>query len=147
MPSIRIAGRHAEPAGNAAGANHMRFIAVLVLAAAVCGCTTLAGPAPLTRDDVVRMSRAGDFPRAIIDRLRQTGTVISLSASDIVKLNRDGVSEEVLDHLQQAQFTEMRHRDALLFGYPPYGYSPYACGWRYSFQSYWTPYYSPWGFC
>lgn len=89
------------------------------------------------------MSRAGDSPGAIIDRLRQSGTVISLSASDIVKLHQEGVSHEVLDYLQQAQLTEMRHRDALSFGYPPY-----ACGWRYGFQPYWSPYPNlPWGFC
>ncbi len=102
----------------------------------------------LTRDDVVRMSKAGEPPQAIIDRLRETGTVIALSGSDMARLHQQGVSEPVLDYLQQAQIAEMRRREALLYSMYPYypPYSPfYGCGWRQRFH----PYYgmSPWGFC
>ena len=84
-------------ASRPAGPIIMRALACLLAAVLlVSGCATLSGPPMLTRDDVVRMSKAGESPQAIIDRLRETGTVIALSASDIVTLHQAGVSQEVL---------------------------------------------------
>ena len=123
----------------------MRALVCLVAAVVLAsGCATLSGPPMLSRDEVVRMSKAGESPQAIIDRLRDTSTVISLSASDIVSLHQAGVSREVLDYLQRVQFAEMRRREALLYGMYPYPfYSPfYGCSWRYRF---WAM--DPWGPC
>ncbi len=123
-----------------------RLLACLLAAAALLsGCATLTGPPPLTREDIVRLSKAGEPPQAIIDRLNATGTVIPLTGSDIVRLHQQGVSEEVLDYLQQAQIAEMRRREAMLYGmYPPYSYSPfYGCGWRRFHPYGWDP----WGWC
>ncbi len=122
------------------------LLAALVL---VSGCATLSGPPMLTRDDIVRMSKAGDPPQAIVDKLRDTGTVIPLSASDIVRLHQQGVSQEVLDYLQQAQIAEMRRREALLYSMSPYPfYSPYyGCGWRHRFYPYSGWAMDPWRFC
>lgn len=128
----------------------MRSVAALLAALVLAsGCATLAGPPMLTRDDVVRMSKAGDSPSAIIDRLRNTGTVIPLTASEIVRLHQAGVAPEVLDYLQQAQFAEMRRREAMLYGLHPYRYySPFhGCRWGRGFYPYpgWAM--DPWGFC
>jgi hypothetical protein len=124
----------------------MRFVAVVLLAALLAGgCATLSGPPPLTRDDLVRMAKTGDSPQAIIDRLRDTGTVLALSASDIVRLHQSGVPHEVLDYLQQVQIAEVRRRDALLYSYPPYA-SFFGCPWR--FRHYPHPWVmTPWGPC
>ncbi len=117
----------------------------LLAAALVSGCATLAGPPPLTRDDIVRLSKAGESPQAIIDRLQATDTVIPLTGSDIVRLHQQGVPEEVLDYLQQAQIAEMRRREAMLYSMYPYpAYTPfYGCGLRRFHPYAWDP----WGWC
>jgi hypothetical protein len=113
------------------------LFALVVLA----GCATL--PPALTRDDVVQMSKAGDPPQAIIERLRESRTVMPLSASDLVRLNKEGVATEVLDYLQFAQLNEIRRREQLYsMMYPPAGYGPYPCGWRYRFAP--GPAFGPW---
>jgi hypothetical protein len=93
----------------------MRLLLLLSLVA-LHGCATLSAPPPLTREEVIAMAKAGEAPPAIVARLRETGTVIPLSASDIVNLHQAGVPAEVLDHLQVAQIVEARRREALFSG-------------------------------
>ncbi len=121
------------------------MLAGLLAAVIVSGCATLSGPPPLTRDDIVRLSKAGESPQAIIDRLQATDTVIPLTGSDIVRLHQQGVPEEVLDYLQQAQIAEMRRREAMLYSMYPYpAYTPfYGCGLRRFHPYAWDP----WGWC
>ncbi len=84
------------------------------------GCAALEpGPAPLTRADVVQLTRSGERPAAIVERLKSTQTILWLSAADIVELRTAGVAIEVLDYLQAAQLAEMRRRsqfDQILYG-------------------------------
>ena len=85
----------------------------------------------MTAAQIVEISKAGEAPPAIIERLRQTDTVLLLSASDIVKLAQAGVPPEVLDYLQTMQIAEIRRRDQfdrMLYApmYPPFGQCP---GW------------------
>jgi len=139
-----------EPCIAHRGPINMRSVAaVLAALVLVSGCATLSGPPMLTREDVVRMSKAGGPPQVIIDRLRNTGTVIPLTASDIVQLHQAGVSQEVLDYMQQAQFAEMRRREGMLYGMYPYPYySPfYGCRWRHGLYPYPGWALDPWGFC
>jgi hypothetical protein len=94
------------------------LIATCALLAAGCAAFE-PGPPPLTRADVVQLTRAGETPAAIVARLKSTGTVLWLTASDIVEMRQSGVSTEVLDHLQAAQLAEMRLRaqfDMMLYG-------------------------------
>jgi len=77
------------------------------------------GPPPLTRAEVVRLSRSGEPPAAIIDRLAKSHTVLWLSASDILQLRQEGVATEVLDYLQAAQMADVRRQrqfEQLLYG-------------------------------
>lgn len=94
------------------------FIAAFALL--VAGCAGFdPGPPPLTKADVVQLSRDGETPAAIIARLKSTGTVLWLSATDIVEMRQAGVAAEVLDHLQATLLTELRFRaqfDQLLYG-------------------------------
>jgi hypothetical protein len=116
---------------------------VAALALALTGCATLGGPPPLTAEQVVAMAKAGEPADAIIKRLRETYTVIPLSASDMVRLNKEGVPTEVLDYLQFAQLNEIRRREQLSsMMYPYAGYGPYPCGWRYRFAP--GPAFGPW---
>jgi hypothetical protein len=101
-------------------------LAVLVLA----GCATVEPrPAPLTREDIVRLSKAGEPAAEIIRRLSDTRTVMLLSGSDIVRLHQDGVPQEVLDHLQRVQIEAIRRRDAFdrAFAWPYL--TPFHCPW------------------
>ena len=104
-------------------------------------------PGPeLTPADLVQLSKSGEAPAAIVDRLRRSGTVIWLSATDIVKLREAGVSNQVLDYLQAAQIAETRRQsqfDQLLYG-PEM--SPFSrCGGLAASGSRFNGYFSP--FC
>lgn len=94
------------------------FIAAFALL--VAGCAGFdPGPPPLTKADAVQLSRDGETPAAIIARLKSSGTVLWLSATDIVEMRQAGVAAEVLDHLQATLLTELRFRaqfDQLLYG-------------------------------
>jgi hypothetical protein len=120
-----------------------RLLAAVAALSAVLltGCATLAGPEPLTREQIVAMSKAGEPPQAIIEKLRETYTVLPLSGSEIVRLHDEGVAPEVLDYLQLAQISEVRRREALFS-------SMYGCSWGSRlyprFQSRFGPY-PPWG--
>ena len=106
----------------------MRYASFLI-AAVLAGCaTTGERPAPLTQAELVQMAQAGEPAGKIIERLRATGSVIFLSATEIIELNRRGVQPEVLDWLQREQVHELRRRDA--FDYWSY-YSPFSrcVGW------------------
>jgi hypothetical protein len=77
------------------------------------------GPPPLTRAEVVQLSRSGEPPAAIVERLKKSGTVLWLSASDILQLRQEGVAPQVLDYLQAAQIADLRRQsqfNQLLYG-------------------------------
>jgi hypothetical protein len=93
----------------------MRFrpllIASIAAALLIGGCAGFdPGPPPLTGAEIVQLSKSGEPPAAIIDRLRKSRTVLWLSATDIVSLRQAGVSAEVLDYLQAVQIAEVRRR-------------------------------------
>lgn len=99
--------------------SHLRIL-VITLALVAGGCASFdPGPPPLSKQDVVQLSKAGTPPAAIVERLRSSGTILWLGAPEIVELGQSGVSPEVLDYLQTAQVNELRFRaqfDQLLYG-------------------------------
>lgn len=88
----------------------MRTLAFLLLLA-LAGCAAMDRAEPLSGAQIVELAREGKTPPEIIAELRRTGTVLSLQASDIVRLHEAGVPEEVLDYLQNAQIEEMLWRE------------------------------------
>ena len=114
------------------------------------GCAGLeTRPQPMTAAEIVQMAKAGEAPPAIIDRLHQTDTVLRLSASDFVKLARDGVPGEVLDYLQAVLIAEIRRRDQfehmMMYGpYSPFG--PCPGGGRFPSWAR-SPLYPSWPYC
>jgi hypothetical protein len=76
--------------------------AVVVAAALLSGCATLAGRQPLPIADVVDMSKSGAPPAQVIQRVRQSATTYALRGSDYAKLKAAGVPDPVLDYLQQS---------------------------------------------
>lgn len=122
-----------------------RLLSVLLIAGLVGGCATLAGPEPLSSDQVIAMSKAGDPAATIIRRLQETYTVLPLSASEILRLNQAGVAAEVLDYLQGAQINEVRRREAMaasLYGCP-WGGRLYPPGYTRLYPYRWGV--GPWG--
>ena len=96
------------------------IVLVFSIALSTGGCAGFdPGPPQLTRADIERLSQSGDSPASIVDRLKKTGTVLWMSASDILELRQAGVAPLVLDYLQAAQLAETRRRsqfDQLLYG-------------------------------
>ncbi len=118
----------------------MRRLAIVLAALLVCaGCATTEPVPRVSKEDIVELARAGADARWIIDRLVETGTVLRLSASELVELHAQGVPQEVLDWMQAAQIQDIRRRDALLHG-SPFGPCPWPprpafhplYGWRFS---------------
>ena len=71
--------------------------------AVLSGCAgVMKRPDPLTTDDIVRLVKAETPSSDIIQRLRETRTVLPLTGSQFAKLREQGVPDDVLDHLQHA---------------------------------------------
>jgi hypothetical protein len=69
----------------------------------------LPKPTPnLSLDEVIRMSKAGEAPEAIIATIRDSHSSYALTTSQMIELNRQGVDGKVLDHIQAAQEQAMR---------------------------------------
>lgn len=58
--------------------------------------------APLSLDEVVARSRAGQGSEALLDEIRRTATRHPISPSEAVRLKAQGVAPEVLDALNEA---------------------------------------------
>ncbi len=121
------------------------FALALMLAAA--GCAGVEPRPEVTREHVIELAKAGADAKWIIDRLRETGTVLALSAGDIVKMHQEGVPPEVLDWMQAEQIAEVRRREAM-FGHR-YGGSYARCPWppQRLFHPHIGWYYAPWPGC
>lgn len=91
------------------------------------------------------MTKGGASAQAIVERLESTGTVIFLSASDILRLNREGVAPEVLDWLQRAQIEEVARAERLRYPYGPYYGGPYFCPGIRAYP--YGPWRGPWSGC
>jgi hypothetical protein len=93
---------------------------------ALAGCAALDAPEALNGAQIVELAREGKTAPEIIAELQRTGTVLSLQASDIVRLHEAGVPDEVLDYLQYAQIEELlwRERSSYWGTYYRYGTWP-----------------------
>lgn len=83
-----------------------------ILIAILLASALSASAATLTRDDVVKMTRAGVNEDVIIQTIEANGANFSLSAPDIEALKKAGVSERVVAAMQ-------KHRETVLP--PAYG--------------------------
>lgn len=109
----------------------MRSLTVLLLALLLGGCAgMMQRPAPLTAEDVVQMAKSGASSTAIIERLRETRTVLRLSGSQFARLREQGVPDDVLDHIQNTYMaaveadTRLRYQGMYWGWGPPYPMRP-----------------------
>jgi hypothetical protein len=115
----------------------MRILKLVLTLAALnllSGCAAFGPPPkPITPQEVVQMAKDGLSSEAIIQKLRESSTVYQLSASDLVKLSKEGVPSEVLDYMQNTYLAAVRDdeaRRAMYYRWGPYG-PPSPVYWRY----------------
>lgn len=70
--------------------------------------TAPAPKAPLTLEDISALHRSGASPAEILAKLRDTGTMLRLTAADILVLNRYGVTNTIIDALLDAERSAQR---------------------------------------
>ena len=113
----------------------MKHLSCLLLAVLfLTGCETTPRPPPPTIDQVVQWSNEKMPPEEIIARMRESRAVYPLSASHLADLRTRGVSDKVIDYMQQAFIAAERYDEYLrtrdqYFFYGPGFYGPF-----------WSPY-------
>lgn len=81
----------------------LRPILAFAFLLALSSCATFHTPRkPLPIGEAVTLGKSGAPPQLIIQRIRDSGTTYALRGSDFAKLKADGVSDPVLDFLQQS---------------------------------------------
>ena len=103
-----------------------RLVVATLALAVLSGCAgILQRPDPMTTEDVVRLVKAQTPPAEIVQKLRETRTVLPLSGSQFAKLREQGVPDEVLDYLQSAYLgaiefdARMRYQNMYWGGWGP----------------------------
>lgn len=94
-------------------------------------------PAPVTVPEVVQMSKTGVPMETLLQKMRDSGTIYRLSASELVHLHEEGVPNAVLDYMQETYLAAVRRDQALedwrhwawagdgyWYGGRPYGWPP-----------------------
>lgn len=118
-----------------------RSLLLAGLTLALGGCVTAPPrpPAPTT-DEIVQMSKDGIPPAEIIQRLEESRALYPLKASQLAKLREEGVSDEVIDYMQQTLIETERMREAMrerdrmwMYGYPYYPAYPWGY-WRLPYR-------------
>jgi len=76
------------------------------------GCATLGfkQPEPVTVGQVIQMSKEGVPPEAIVKKMRDSETVYRFTAAQLAELHDLGVTDQVLDYMQQT-YIEAERRD------------------------------------
>ena len=83
---------------------------------ALSACTTVGAresgvrPEPIRVASIIQWSKDGMPPKEIIQKLRDSGTVYRLRASQIVRLHSEGVPNAVLDYME-ATYVDAVSRD------------------------------------
>jgi hypothetical protein len=81
----------------------LRLAIALIALCMLGGCATFyASPKPLPISKVVELCKSNTPPPLIIQRIRDSHTTYALRGSDFPKLKADGVSDPVLDYLQDS---------------------------------------------
>lgn len=85
-----------------------RLVMLIGVVLALQGCASVPRPAPLTTAEIVQMSERKLADDIIIERIRASRAVYRLSAAELVKLHDQGVSNAVLNAMQNTQIEEVR---------------------------------------
>lgn len=121
---------------------------VLTCITLLSGCSTLGAtqPQPVTVSEVIQMSKEGVPADTIIESMRDSETVYRLTAAQLAELHEQGISDQVIDYMQQTYLDAVRQdqsladwdywtvgADGFWYGGPYYGWwvvGHRARGWR-----------------
>jgi hypothetical protein len=117
------------------------LLAAVLVAMLASGCSAFQKREPMTLEQVVELSREGKSADDIINRLRESRTVLAISGSGFAKLREQGVDDAVLDHIQRSYVTSVEMETRMRYqgwygpgfgvGYYPYPYRPMGGPWPY----------------
>ncbi len=68
---------------------------------------------PVTVPQIILMSREGVSPDVIIAKMQESGTVYRLKADQLAQLKEEGVSDAVIDYMQQTYLNAVRSDQSL----------------------------------
>ncbi len=110
---------------------------MVLFVASMAGCATLREvPRPVRVPEIVELSKGGMPADEIIAKMRASGTVYRMTASQLADLQQQGVAGAVVDYMQQtyidavkrdAAYGEWRHWSR----YHDYWYGGVPYGWPY----------------
>jgi hypothetical protein len=81
------------------------------LVSSLSGCATLfKQPETVTVGQVIEMSKEGVPAETIVEKMRESGTVYPLTAAQLSELHDLGVTDQVIDYMQQT-YIEAERRD------------------------------------
>jgi hypothetical protein len=92
-------------------AMNLRILAALAASIALAGCASLLAPPPraFAPDEIISMStKAGATPASVVTALKNNGAYYALPASELARMSKAGVSDEVLNYLQASQLEATR---------------------------------------
>lgn len=89
----------------------------------------------VSKDDVVRLTRAGISEGTIVSKIKAVGVVARPSADDIIELSNAGVSEGVIQVMLSAQVADTAPSAAAsyYYYYPAYRWSYYDPWWGHHY--------------
>lgn len=78
-----------------------------------CATLGITQPEPVTVPQIIQMSKAGVSDQEIIKKMRRSGTVYRLKASQLAELKEKGVPNSVIDYMQETYLDAVRNDQAL----------------------------------
>ncbi len=101
---------------------------------------------PVTVPDIIQMSKDSVPAEKIIKKMEESHTVYRLSASQLADLQKEGVSSQVIDYMEQTHINAVRNNQQLEDqnywwpGWDGYYYGGPAFGWPYNYWNFnWGP--------
>lgn len=96
--------------------NTYEIILSVFLLSLIVGCSDISQKPDsyVSIDEIVQMSKEGKPMSFILDTIKVSGTVYHLSASQIADLKKQGVSDTVLNYMQQTHLESVRRNQQLL---------------------------------
>lgn len=99
---------------------------------------------PVTKAEVLKLTKAGLGDDVIVTRIRVEGVESFPSADDVIELKEAGVTDRVLEAMLSAESAprgddEVRPRVVYRYAYPQYGYGAwsYYDPWHYGWDHHW----------
>ena len=93
------------------GASFGSLMAALLIFLSGCAAAEMKRAMPLTVSQIVGMSKEGVPADEIIERMRDSGAVYQLKASELARLHEEGVPDAVIDYMQETYLEGLRRHE------------------------------------